>query len=370
MSTTEKFDYEAVKSKMNELDALFGQFAAKLKEANDLVNSEVNTGAVSAIYGITGTNVLNTWNQNAATFSDFRDNFDKWSTLVTIVSMNNMNFDAETYRTTGGTMSGVSQLREDAFNNSAYLEQTYSSAAAADANFTSAVNGIEGEVQSLVQPGEAYTMSRGSTISVNGQTYYYYGTTYNGIDLFTTCDPNTTEDVPLYKVHADGDVYQYQTTGTITENTNYKHIYTTTRKVMEDDRYAVTSLNATTDSDDWVVSNEYIDATNNQANVGISTDEQLEDSLGSYSSFSVADGQTIEETDGDNQTFNSTHYYNTSNDVGYNNTTYYVDENQDGFITSNNEVNDVNNGSQHAFSDEIDDIEEGQSVQQIHVVDR
>ena len=113
MAGTEKFDYDGVKTKMADLEGLFTRFADKLQEVNMRINEEVCVSFDSAIYGETGLNLLNTWNENAATFSDFKANFDKWSQLVTVISMNNMELEGELFRTTGSNLTGVQDRRSE-----------------------------------------------------------------------------------------------------------------------------------------------------------------------------------------------------------------------------------------------------------------
>lgn len=129
----EKFDYQGVKTKMGELEDLFERFAKRLTEINMYINENVNIGSGSAIYGETGSGLLNAWNENAATFGDFKANFDKWSQLVTIVQMNNMELEGENFRSTGGTLGGIQTSREniakdmadDVINKSMYIEGDY-----------------------------------------------------------------------------------------------------------------------------------------------------------------------------------------------------------------------------------------------------
>lgn len=129
----EKFDYQGVKTKMGELEDLFEKFAKKLTDINMYLNENVNVGPGSAIFGEAGSGVLNAWNENAATFGDFKANFDKWSQLVAIVQMNNMELEGENFRSTGGTLSGVQASRDaiakdmsdDLINKSMYVEGDY-----------------------------------------------------------------------------------------------------------------------------------------------------------------------------------------------------------------------------------------------------
>ena len=102
-NTTEKFDYENVKASMEKLDGYFENFSQKLKYVNDYINSNIDINSDCALFGDLGSKFLKLWNDNASTFGDFYKNFEDWSKLVTLVSINNANFEV-TIRTTGAKM--------------------------------------------------------------------------------------------------------------------------------------------------------------------------------------------------------------------------------------------------------------------------
>lgn len=115
----EKFNAEGVKSSVAELETAFTDFANILKDINVVINENVNVGPdKSAVFGTVGTNLLNTWNENASTFGDFKANFDNWSKLVAIIEANNLSFEEEaiaTYKSNGGNLAGIQSKRDELF---------------------------------------------------------------------------------------------------------------------------------------------------------------------------------------------------------------------------------------------------------------
>lgn len=120
----EIFNADEMKKYAQSLDTVFESFANVLAQVNELVNSEVNASCDKCVYGAYGANLLNLWNNNASTFSDFKKNFTSWSQAVAVISNSNLNAQtiAEAIyanRTTGmdlmtadGTQS-VADKRED-----------------------------------------------------------------------------------------------------------------------------------------------------------------------------------------------------------------------------------------------------------------
>lgn len=72
-----------------ELDEAFTEFGKVLAEVNELVNTSVNVTPDSSVYGTYGDKLLNLWNNNTSTFSDFKTNFQAWSQAVAVISKNN-----------------------------------------------------------------------------------------------------------------------------------------------------------------------------------------------------------------------------------------------------------------------------------------
>lgn len=126
MAAKESMNVEGVKAKMGELEVLFTEFADKLKDINDYVNLNVNNGSDSAIFGEVGTKLLNIWNDNAATFGDFHANFESWAKMVSLITVNNLEFADEVlkiYKSNGSNLAGVSDNRLEKVNTSPVVIQ-------------------------------------------------------------------------------------------------------------------------------------------------------------------------------------------------------------------------------------------------------
>lgn len=113
------FNYEGVKSCMGTLDSKFSEFAEILKKANDYVNENIHVSHDSALYGDLGKKMLDSWNENASTFSDFYENFTSWSQLMASIMASYGNFENQTvqqalgtHQTTGAKMKGVQETRD------------------------------------------------------------------------------------------------------------------------------------------------------------------------------------------------------------------------------------------------------------------
>lgn len=78
-----------LKSYTSKLDEAFAEFGKVLAEVNELVNTSVNVTPDSSVYGTYGAKLLNLWNNNTSTFSDFKNNFQAWSQAVSVISKNN-----------------------------------------------------------------------------------------------------------------------------------------------------------------------------------------------------------------------------------------------------------------------------------------
>lgn len=118
MQSGEIFDYKGVKDVMDKLDMKFAEFAELLKNANDCINKNVNVSAESAIYGVLGNDILDTWNQNASTFGDFYENFSTWSQLVASIANSYASFENSTaksaiseHKSNGANMAGIQNSR-------------------------------------------------------------------------------------------------------------------------------------------------------------------------------------------------------------------------------------------------------------------
>ncbi len=111
----EKFSVTNVSFKMQTIEDHFTAFADTLAKINAFVETNVNASLESSAYGDLGGKLISLWNQNAATFQDFHENFDNWSQVVAVISANNSEFtvDAQaTYRDNAGTLDGVQSARD------------------------------------------------------------------------------------------------------------------------------------------------------------------------------------------------------------------------------------------------------------------
>lgn len=113
------FNYEGVKACMGTLDSKFSEFAEILKKANDYVNENIHVSHDSALYGDLGKKMLDSWNENASTFSDFYENFTSWSQLMASIMASYGNFENQTvqqalgtHQTTGAKLKGVQETRD------------------------------------------------------------------------------------------------------------------------------------------------------------------------------------------------------------------------------------------------------------------
>ena len=121
MQNEDFFDYKGVKEVMGSLELKFSEFSELLKNINDYVNDNVNVSTDSAIYGILGADILDTWNQNASTFGDFYENFETWNQLIASIANSYASFEVDTVKNAfganksdGSKMAGVESSRIDA----------------------------------------------------------------------------------------------------------------------------------------------------------------------------------------------------------------------------------------------------------------
>ena len=112
------FNYEGVEACMGTLDHKFSEFAEILKKANDYVNENIHVSHDSALYGNLGKKMLDSWNENASTFSDFYENFTAWSQLMSSIMASYGNFENQTVKnaigqnqSSGATLKGVAETR-------------------------------------------------------------------------------------------------------------------------------------------------------------------------------------------------------------------------------------------------------------------
>lgn len=113
------FDYSGVQQCQKDLDVKFSEFASLLKDANDYMNDNIDVSHDSAIFGELGKKVLAEWNANAATFSDFYENFRQWSVLMGSILDSYKNFEIGAVKdafaanqSDGSGLRGVQEYRE------------------------------------------------------------------------------------------------------------------------------------------------------------------------------------------------------------------------------------------------------------------
>lgn len=113
------FDYSGVQECQKNLDTKFSEFAALLKDANDFMNDNINVSHDSALFGELGKKMLDEWNANAATFSDFYENFRQWSVLMGSILDSYKNFEIGAVKdafaanqSDGAGLRGVQEYRE------------------------------------------------------------------------------------------------------------------------------------------------------------------------------------------------------------------------------------------------------------------
>ncbi len=169
------FDVENVKTKMDSLETDFTNFADVLKELNDYIETMINAGADSAIYGEYGTKLLNIWNANASNFGDFHANFAAWNEAVAIIAANNEQFTVETtalYRDNASSLDGVKDARKWVKKHGRTGDYTGSSASTAKVlGNASQTNGVEVEELSDGSKKLTYKDKNGEILQVQQNKY-------------------------------------------------------------------------------------------------------------------------------------------------------------------------------------------------------
>lgn len=120
----ETFDAASVTSQLETINGIFESVAGTLKSINEAVTGEVQVGPESAVFGSLGKELLKIWDENAATFGDFHANFDEWTKMVSIITANNLNFEADAinmYKDSALTLEGIKEARDELFLESASL---------------------------------------------------------------------------------------------------------------------------------------------------------------------------------------------------------------------------------------------------------
>lgn len=110
----ESFNIEGVQSAMSSLEEHFTSFAETLADANGYIETIINVGEDSAVFGDYGSKLQNIWDQNYVTFDNFHKNFESWSEVVALISANNADFTVgaeAVYRDNAGTLDGIQGAR-------------------------------------------------------------------------------------------------------------------------------------------------------------------------------------------------------------------------------------------------------------------
>ena len=106
----ESFNVLGVQKAMESLEEYFTSFAETLADANGYIETIINVGEDSAVFGDYGSKLQNIWDQNYVTFDNFHKNFESWSEVVALISANNADFTVgaeAVYRDNAGTLDGI-----------------------------------------------------------------------------------------------------------------------------------------------------------------------------------------------------------------------------------------------------------------------
>lgn len=106
----ESFNVLGVQKAMESLEEYFTSFAETLADANGYIETIINVGEDSAVFGDYGSKLQSIWDQNYVTFDNFHKNFESWSEVVALISANNADFTVgaeAVYRDNAGTLDGI-----------------------------------------------------------------------------------------------------------------------------------------------------------------------------------------------------------------------------------------------------------------------
>jgi hypothetical protein len=98
----EKFNYDNVSAKMNDLSRVFSDLMQVLDTLDAELNDNVSIGDQAAIHGVAATQLLNSWNSCSDTFVHFKSNFDGLCSLVAQVGQNNVSLEEAAIALYGG----------------------------------------------------------------------------------------------------------------------------------------------------------------------------------------------------------------------------------------------------------------------------
>ena len=388
----EIFNYNSVKTKMDELQTVFDNFSKDLNDLNIQIESKIDQNAMSAIFGNAAAAVKKTWDENSASFSSFKDNFEQWSQLVATVSINNLTFEANAHRTINGedkitssellnamgytTVEVPSANGEEVFETKQIdpygdLSTLTGAQVAADTNSV-LDNLVDVKGDSLVQPGDSMTLTSGSKLSFGNEEYSVVG--------FATEDNSGRMCMWLQKGNAKSLYYVYAdengvpvmsnsvTTSNYPSNNDFTHLVTI------NPGWCVTALAAPEDASyyEMIVSNQYISKTSQV----VRNNDDVVRSVVNNESFVMEDGKMLVENDYLNSDINSSVFYNPYFDYMNGNSTsgtdggrYYIDSNNDGFVTIYEDLN-TSSGS-HSIERAFEKVQErGDNDKKIYWTDQ
>lgn len=208
----ELFNSAALKEAAGRLDTAFQTFANILMDTNDFVNGHVNASYKECVFGSYGAQLLEMWNSNVPTFSDFKTNFESWSRAVSVIATRDENSETIAQaiynnRTNGSDLTTsdgrtVAEMREDIILDSAKVDSTTNSQGQTDDTLIVEDNVTdsstkEGDVVTSSST-ESVTVTSGQQVTINGNEYNFL-MTKDGKNYYTLSnDPNA-------QVYVDGE---------------------------------------------------------------------------------------------------------------------------------------------------------------------
>lgn len=155
---------------MTNLNTQFTILETSFKKLNDTITNSINVSADSGIFGEKGDELLLLWKNNAATFGDFKANFEVWAETMTIVHNRNNAFTEDMlagFDSNALNLDGVRDARAMAALNSGTAIVGYGNTAV-DLTYGVAADG-NGRLTYENPDGSAYkyvTDSKGNLISI------------------------------------------------------------------------------------------------------------------------------------------------------------------------------------------------------------
>lgn len=116
---TESFEAAGVSSCLEKIMDSIENFSKILKDISELVTLLVEHDDSSGLVGNVGKKFLELWSKNSSTFPDFSANFEKWISVVSVISANNENFMVNVsalYRSDGSNLDSVVALEDTSYD--------------------------------------------------------------------------------------------------------------------------------------------------------------------------------------------------------------------------------------------------------------